>query len=85
MDIEAGKNSSFEDTGLNHSFENTLDTMLEGCIKELQSLLNQNPDLIKLSSPFAHGANLLFSLAANDVENIDRSALIMLLILLSSY
>ncbi len=42
--------------------------MLEGHIKELQSLLNQNPDLIKLSSPFAHGANLLYYLAANGVE-----------------
>jgi len=52
----------------NAEFEQAIDTMLRGEIDKLKQLIQKEPKILKLTSPFGHKSSLIHYLAANGIE-----------------
>ena len=52
----------------NINFEGAVDALLAGDLKELSSLLEQHPDLVRARSSYGHQATLLHYVGSNGVE-----------------
>lgn len=56
------------DTAIDLTFEKAIDTLLAGDLKQLESLLKEDPALVEKRSPYAHQATLLHYVGSNGVE-----------------
>ncbi|MCI5081056.1 MAG: hypothetical protein MRY78_05160 [Saprospiraceae bacterium] len=56
------------DKPVNWVFEDAVNLLLDGDYQQLNSLLQQHPELVKQTSDYGHGASLLHYTAANGVE-----------------
>ena len=52
----------------NPDFESAVDAIVSGDVDKLNALLQQSPNLVRETSPYAHKATLLHYVAANGVE-----------------
>lgn len=57
-----------ESRSFHPAFEQAVDCLVKGELKELDDLLTQSPDLLRMHSPYGHRAELVHYLALNGIE-----------------